>query len=332
MAHLCGLHKDVESDSFILREVKSRVWSSLYMADKWCLPSLAVPRALNRCDSRSETLMDEIIFQKMMASQALPTWQDGIWKYMITLASIFGDIQDFNQSLVQSLVPTDDDIDHHVSRIGDTIDEWPQTLPDHLVLTEDNLQHHRSQGQGGTFVALHLGYHHYATLLYFQFLDKEHTSSAARLSAHKCRSHASAYSRLLRWARQMNCHVVYLTIVQMTMVSSAVLLHMLLYGAEADIDLAREQLTSNFEALIELRRYWPSVPQMIQRLLVFQDACLQFAPGTTHRLDRWMVRFLLEYSLPLQERVTYDVQESRGSSQVSSSRTQILHEAFEGLR
>lgn len=130
----------------------------------------------------------------------------------------------------------------------------------------------------------------------------------------------------------MNCHVVYLTIVQMTMVSSAVLLHMLLYGAEADIDLAREQLTSNFEALIELRRYWPSVPQMIQRLLVFQDACLQFAPGTTHRLDRWMVRFLLEYSLPLQERVTYDVQESRGSSQVSSSRTQILHEAFEGLR
>lgn len=35
----------------------------------------------------------------------------------------------------------------------------------------------------------------------------------------------------------------------------------------------------------------------IERLVVFQDMCLMSTESTTHKLDGWMLRFLIEHSL-----------------------------------
>ena len=38
----------------------------------------------------------------------------------------------------------------------------------------------------------------------------------------------------------------------------------------------------------------------MQRLFVFQEACTWSADPNTHRIDKWMVKFLLQYALPVE--------------------------------
>jgi hypothetical protein len=40
-----------------------------------------------------------------------------------------------------------------------------------------------------------------------------------------------------------------------------------------------------------------------KRLAVFQDTCL-LAKQHTHKLNRWMIRFLIEHALPIDEKVS----------------------------
>jgi hypothetical protein len=120
--------------------------------------------------------------------------------------------------------------------------------------------------------------------------------------ASRAKYHALAFSRLLHTAREYgDCHVVYLTVAQLTVVSSSVLLHTLLFGIEAEVEEARTQLTLNFEALEELVKYWPCVLRMKERLFVFQNQCLHESATDAYILNRWTLRFLLEHALPFKE-------------------------------
>lgn len=40
----------------------------------------------------------------------------------------------------------------------------------------------------------------------------------------------------------------------------------------------------------------------MERLFVFQNACMWSADANTHKVDRWMVRFLLQHALPVPEK------------------------------
>lgn len=312
------------------------------MADRWCLPGLSLPREISIADSRVEFPMDEVEFQELSETVPYHTRSDkaGLWRFMITLADILGPIQDLNQSLVLKW-SNRDEIDQIVYSLSERLQSWVDMLPEYMIMDDDNLDKYRSQNQGGTFVALHLGYHHYSVLLYFQYLDisSEQTPRTV-LYANRCRFHASRFSQLLSRARSRgDCHVVYLTVAHMTMVSSSVLLHMLLFGGDDEVETARTQLTSNFEALIELKNYWPVIDTITRRLLMFQNACLGSSTAQTHRVDRWMIRFLLEHALPLQDRElamsefsTRDpLSLSTSHLLVSSERTKMLNEAFVDL-
>jgi hypothetical protein len=41
----------------------------------------------------------------------------------------------------------------------------------------------------------------------------------------------------------------------------------------------------------------------INRLVVFQNSCMRSLSNNTHRFDRWMVKFLLEHAVALDEKV-----------------------------
>jgi hypothetical protein len=115
----------------------------------------------------------------------------------------------------------------------------------------------------------------------------------------------------------------------MAIVSSSVLLHTLLFAEENELPPSRHCLETNFEALLELEKYWPIVKTMvndpfprevgfafsdlrdyladilpkINRLMEFQNNCLLLSDHHhTHRLDRWMLLFLFEYALPLEQK------------------------------
>lgn len=103
-------------------------------------------------------------------------------------------------------------------------------------------------------MGLHLGFHNYSTLLFYQYLDTRSTmTTRARQFASQCKHHALSYSEwLTRGRQQSGCEAVYPTVAHMAIVSSSVLLHTLLFGAENELLRSRQCPEANFEALLEL--------------------------------------------------------------------------------
>jgi hypothetical protein len=117
---------------------------------------------------------------------------------MITLVELFGQIQDLNRSVVNGGELTNDKIADATEHLSRKIDSWQAALPSDMILTESNIIEHTRRGNGGAFFALHLGFHHYATLLYYQYLDTQLPStSRTERFAESCKYHALQYSKLL---------------------------------------------------------------------------------------------------------------------------------------
>jgi hypothetical protein len=320
------LHLAVEStiEATIMRETKRRVWWTFYMIDRWSAAGLGLSREFHNDCGYPALPMAEAAFHHMKVNESEEIGriqEPGLWAHMITLVEVFGQIQDLNQHLAKDDL-LGEQVESSVVRIADSLETYDQELPSNLRLNYENLVSHARQGVGRTFVALHLGYHHYATLLYFQFLDTQRSNSPNRAAyADRCKQHATAFSDLLRLANNEDgCAAVYNIVAHMTIVSSSVLLHTLLFGEEVELPPARQRLESNFELLIELKGYWPSVRPMVRvqdhyfldrffelnlwmdRLSTFQSACFWSATPNTHKVDQWMVKFLLQHALALDEK------------------------------
>ncbi|PYH75906.1 hypothetical protein BO82DRAFT_396503 [Aspergillus uvarum CBS 121591] len=336
MAEIMSLDSAAAMDgSVIIRETIRRVWCSLYVADRWCFSGLGLHRHMDELGTPCGLPMDEIAFQSLppdtsnypeappTTAHATPstTWKPGLWAHMVTLARHFGPIQDLNRRVARGDTDTAE-LDQKVQDLGDQLEAWSRKLPADTQMTVPNLHSHQQTGRGGTFIALHLAYHHYSTLLYFRFLEDDQTQTQnqnenpssssspssspssppkSRTYIHRCKHHASTFSNLLHLARQIKgCETNFPTIGHMTTVSSSVLLHTLLLGDSTELEGARAALNANFEVLIEHQQFWPTTKAMIHRLMTFQNICL--LSTESHRFDGWMVKFLLEHSRALGKR------------------------------
>lgn len=76
----------------------------------------------------------------------------------------------------------------------------------------------------------------------------------------------------------------------------------------------------------------------INRLVVFQNSCIRSLSKNTHRFDRWMVKFLLEHAVALDEKaedLPYRWAESTGSSTVEMThleRSRVTQSIIEGMQ
>lgn len=349
MAHILGLPNHQPEDTAVEREMKIRIWWSLYMIDRWSAAGLGLPRQMHDLDNTMVLSMDEYDFHNMaIDQQALDKPRKlGLWAHMVTLVEVFGPIQDLNRLLAFQ------DVDDHyiasaVSEYSIRLEEWQRSLPSDAQLSVDTLAYHKSRGHGRTLVALHLGYYHYATLLYFQYLDATARASSehGEIYALRCREHASAYSDLLRTSYEFGeCEAMYNIVGHMTVVSSSVLIHTLLFGSDEELGLAKARLESNFKILMRLKSWWPSVEQMIGRLIMFQNACLRSADTHTHKVDRWMVKYLLEHAILLGDKSEMELMDTpspvsltdgslglREELQRLSERGRFTSSALSGLR
>jgi hypothetical protein len=192
----------------------------------------------------------------------------GLWGYMVILARIFSHIQDLQVKLADGALD-EHQVEAITERLAKDFDKYLQDLPPNLHFNVNNLKQHARTGLGRAFVALHLGYHHYATLLYFQFFDTqlERTPSRAIFVA-RCKYHAASFSDLLKLSHGTeDCEVFYLIVAHMTVVSSSALLHTLLFGSQDELLDTRRRLYSNFEILLKLKQYWPGVGLMVRPTL-----------------------------------------------------------------
>lgn len=70
------------------------------------------------------------------------------------------------------------------------------------------------------------------------------------------------------------------------------------------------------------------------RLYLFQNECLHTLEPSTHKIDQWMTRFLLNYALPL-ERKQEDTPHNRAdqiSSHLLTERSRFTNDVFAVLQ
>ncbi|KAI9740012.1 MAG: hypothetical protein M1818_004763 [Claussenomyces sp. TS43310] len=303
MAEIMRLNSPVSGGSVIDREIRRRVWWSLYMTDMWCISGLGLHSQLKDVQVKIELPINDRTFMSLHSEQVaiIGPVEHGIWAHLTTLVPLFGPIHNINRLIANGEIHNIE-LDQQVEQLAWSLEDWRQKLPIDAQMDQDNLRRQQKRGLGGLLISIHLAYHHYSTLLYFRYLEVQRPPSLTdRTYIARCKAHASSFSSLLRQSRQFKgCDVVYPNVGHMTTVSSSVLVHTLLYGDLDELETVRQELNANFEALIELTQYWPTTSAMIERLVVFQDMCLLSTEPGTHRLDGWMLRFLIEHSLDIE--------------------------------
>jgi hypothetical protein len=275
MTQILKLANDNPDGNEIQRETRRRVWWSLYLIDTWASAGYDLPRQVHLGGMVPMLPMDERIFQELRPDSPNPELcnrQPGLWAQMITLVKIYGSIQDLNRQIVEKDERDEISIELASQELAERLAIYDHELPEIFRYTPKNLEAHVKQLRGSSFIALHLGYHHYSTLLYYQYLDHQRpVTSLSQIYKDRCKYHASAFSSIIQDSRNtVGAEALYNIVGHMTVVSSSVLVHTLLFGQDPELPTARDRLQGNFEFLVQLRRYWPSLELMVRRILLFK--------------------------------------------------------------
>ena len=226
----------------------------------------------------------------------------GIWGVMTRLARLWSEIHDLNKASVEGALDPQS-LNSAVAELSQKLDNWSTSLPSHLKETPENLRAFASQGMGPSFAALHLGYHYFNEVLFYQFLAGDYGDLNTAFYAEKCTTHALSFCDLLYTAYVTpGCECFFIMAGHLIVVTSTVYIHILLFSRREDqICLARKRLEQNFEILTELQSYWRTLDMSLARLKSFHSVC-RASIERSFRMDRWMLRFILEYGNSLPDR------------------------------
>lgn len=250
------------------------------MIDRWSSAGLAVPQQLSDNDHFHHLPMPELKFWHLkqddpQSEEHYHSEIHGLWGYMIMLARIFGHIQNLHKSLADGAL-NDMEAEQRTRNLAHELERYLDLLPLEVHFSVENLKNHAALGLGRAFVALHLGYHHYATLLYFPYLDHQQRETPNRaMYSSRCKHHAVQFSDILRLSHEVEeCEALYFIVGHMTVVSSAALIHTLLFGQQEELPQTRSRLCDNFAILLKLREYWPAVELMVSPPKSFRKSWL----------------------------------------------------------
>ncbi|CAG8898975.1 unnamed protein product [Penicillium egyptiacum] len=317
MVQLKGLPVALSS-SAIQRETEIRVWWTVWMLDNWASAGARIPRQLT-VDPNFPAPMEERDFENLGhegPALTMTTPSDtaeaglhryGLWAQMIPLTEVIAPINEIHELTVQNRL-TDDQLFERVDQISYKLDSWKLNLPSSLHFTPEARKSYAATGHGRILAALHTGFHHFSQLLYYQFLQGSISNTAGNNPkideyARRCRQHAAELSDLLWIAKQTpGCECSWPMVGHLLAISSSVHLHSLLFDDnESNLGNAKHMLKQNFEMMIFLRQYWPSIDLSMSRLWTFHQACQQ-SMNTTFTMDHWMLQFLQRYTKPVGDR------------------------------
>ncbi|KIW17029.1 hypothetical protein PV08_04220 [Exophiala spinifera] len=307
---------DQRGESLVQRETEIRVWWTVWMLDRWASAEARIPKQLV-ADSRFPVPMTEQLFEQMSADwcdlnqtsplERLQLEHRGFWAHLIPVTELIEPINELHEMTVQGRL-TDLELYDHVESIASKLTSWRLHLPESLEFTPENLLRYANTGHGRILAALHSGFHHQSQLLYYQFLQPSIATNAESSTrvleyASRCRQHATDITNLFWLARQTpRCKAMWPMVGHLLAVSSSVHLHSLLFSEDAGrVSSVKHMLKQNFEMMMELRQYWPSIDLSMSRLRSFHQAC-QRSMNTSFIMDHWMLQFLQQYTKPVQGR------------------------------
>jgi hypothetical protein len=269
MAQIAKLNVLNENDDGITRETKLRLWWTCYLVDTWASGGSGLPRQFDILNLAPRLPMDEEIFTNMRPGDPdVPSseWRPGFWGYNVKMATIYSQITDLTKQIVHSSTWDEEVIEDGVRDLAVRLAAFEESLPMTMRYSPSNLTLQVKRGLGRNFIALHLGFNHYATLLFYQYLDRNRPfTTNGSAYAQRCKHHAILFSDIVKASRTCSgAEALYNIVGHVTVVSSSVLLHSFLFGNPDEVDDIRQRLESNFESLVQLRKYWPSVELMVR--------------------------------------------------------------------
>lgn len=244
-----------------------------------------------------------------------PSRRFSLWGAMIPLSDLKGQIHDLNDHFRDASFVGDGRLLECVAALSCRLEQWKLSLSSHMQDTPENLASFAQLGLARSFIALHIGYHYYAILLYFRFLYvnfRFESNTQATNYARLCKFHATAISEDL-WAgfNKYDSECAWPLVSHLLVISSSVHLHTLLLESDGEaVAHARALLHQNFVLLLRLQKVWPWLLDSMTRLKAFHGACLRTRETEdAFRMDDWMMKFLQEHSKAIvEDRVGHSVQ------------------------
>jgi hypothetical protein len=292
---------NIEGSGPIERETNIRTWWAICMVDVWSSTAVKLPRIMPI--DNSLPLPNDTYFRPMFAhmdrspSDLYSVSDSALLVEMIKLNGILSRIIDFNQACVSEHLDGAS-LERRIQDLTRDLDAWLENLPFAMRDTPDNFKIYASRGMGRIFAAVYLGYYHYGQLLNYQFLSSSlETPTESMFYASACKEHAARLCSLVyRSHATPGSEVMYSAVSHILVIASTVQIHTLLFsGDEREIRISRARLERNFEILLKLRTYWPSVDGAMSRLRAFHQTCLR-SKDTSFVLDRWLLRFLIQFA------------------------------------
>ncbi|KAF3026049.1 hypothetical protein E8E15_003346 [Penicillium rubens] len=303
-AETLSLWEIPKDGSLLSQEEHRRTWLSVNIASDWSAIDISVePISLNHGLDVDLLKFDDIAFQSLdpylvQGTYSSPQSPYNMWAYMARSLGIFNQTSVLLRRMSQGSISFHDYCQEAVVLEG-RLDEWEKSLPPNLRYTTENITSSVNQRLGRTFLAMHIGYHHFRQILFFPFLDarRNHDNMKLTKNAWQCKRSADIISDILRHSTDTeNCDLNCFIYGHIAVISSCVHLHTLLFsGNTGALSMARQWLLLNFKYLMGIKSYWPVVEHSVARLRKFQNCC-QDSVSDPFVLDNWMARFVTEHT------------------------------------
>ncbi|KFZ06585.1 hypothetical protein V501_07271 [Pseudogymnoascus sp. VKM F-4519 (FW-2642)] len=275
---------------WVEKEVNIRVWWTLYMTDTWSSYGLRLPKQMHRIKSLPLPADDEAFLQARCGNEIAPNLdtelESSLLSQMVKLHFILIEVNDFNSYTVTSQI-TEAETVTMVTKLSQKLDDWHTSLPPCMRDTPENLSRYAAQGFGRMFVAVYLGYYNYGQLLFYQFLNSDHYSPyvQSQLYAAKCESYATRLCEIVYAANAIpECEVHYMMAGHVLAIASTVQIHTLLFADnEEKIQAAKYRLERNFEILMRLKRFWPTLDISFARFQEFHRSIVDYTAMLTQK-------------------------------------------------
>jgi hypothetical protein len=268
MAQILNLGQIDPRDDGVMRETKLRLWWTCFIIDTWSSAGSNLVRQFRFQTKPTRVPMDESTFHHMkIGDPDVPDseWRPGLWGHMVKLVEIYRQIQDLYKHLAETAEWDEESIEGAVQTLEGEFVTFEQNLELGMRWSLENLTTYIRKNLGRTFIAFHIGYHHYRTLLFYQYLDQRRPWTRNRkIYADRCKLHANIVCDILKASReQEGAEALYNIVGHLAVVSSSVLLHTYLFGEAHELPDSKRRLESNLQSLKQLRSYWPSVELMV---------------------------------------------------------------------
>lgn len=304
-----------------VKEEYRRTWLAVCIADRWSSADIGIQYALAGRKLSNFPAIDDVSFhlssEELLIETEVLDWEHSMWVQMAGTFTIFSSINDVLRNLSHSSLSFTD-YRHKVPILEKELYEWEHGLPQKLVYSIDNLNYFIDKGLGRTFLAMHIGLHHFRQILFYPFLDPRFYESTNKSredrlafdeSAQTCKESARMVSEIAKIGfNSRGCELRYFLHGHIVVISSCIHLHTLLFNEDSnEVATARELLVSNFQLLMRMKLHWRVVDSSLARLRSFQNDC-RISRSRPFVLDNWMLRFLMEHTTVLADRQT-DVQQ-----------------------